>query len=209
VVGQSCTVHPGVLRLLDLKPGEPVADVACGQGALARLLQARGAEVTGVDAAPELIRAARERGPEAIRYHVADARELSFLPEGTFAAAACVLAIQNIQPIAPVFEGVARLLRPGGRFVLAMMHPDVVWPNGMEGGTVVGHAAVRAYWTRQWGLIDPRVEPRGFAVEADGRVAVAVHQVVRDLTGTVLKQVMVQLVYAFAGGLITSMEIRA
>ena len=93
--------------------------------------------------------------------------------------------------------------------VLAMMHPDVVWPNGMEGGTVVGHAAVRAYWTRQWGLIDPRVEPRGFAVEADGRVAVAVHQVVRDLTGTVLKQVMVQLVYAFAGGLITSMEIRA
>jgi hypothetical protein len=36
-----------------------------------------------------------------------------------------------------------------------------------------------------------------------------VHQVVRDLTGTVLKQVMVQLVYAFAGGLITSMEIRA
>ena len=41
------------------------------------------------------------------------------------------------------------------------MHPDVIWPNGMEGGTVVGHAAARAYWTRQWGLIDPRVEPRG------------------------------------------------
>jgi ketosteroid isomerase-like protein len=93
--------------------------------------------------------------------------------------------------------------------VLAVMHPDVIWPNGMEGGTVVGHAAVRAYWTRQWGLIDPRVEPRGFAIEADGRVAVAVHQVVRDLAGTVLKQAMVQHVYAFAGGLIASMEIRA
>ena len=93
--------------------------------------------------------------------------------------------------------------------VLATMHPDVVWPNGMEGGTVVGHAAVRAYWTRQWGLIDPRVEPRGFTVEADGRVAVAVHQVVRVLAGSVRKQVMVQHVYAFAGGLITSMEIRA
>jgi hypothetical protein len=93
--------------------------------------------------------------------------------------------------------------------VLAVMHRDVIWPNGMEGGTVVGHAAVRAYWTRQWGLIDPRVEPRGFSIEADGRVAVAVHQVVRDLAGTVLKQVMVEHVYAFAGGLITSMEIRA
>jgi ketosteroid isomerase-like protein len=92
--------------------------------------------------------------------------------------------------------------------VLAVMRPDVVWPNGMEGGTFVGHAAVRAYWTRQWGLIDPRVEPRGFTVEADGRVAVAVHQVVRDLAGTVLKDDMVQHVYAFHDGLIESMEIR-
>jgi hypothetical protein len=42
--------------------------------------------------------------------------------------------------------------------VLAAMHPDVDWPNGMEGGRVLGHAAVRAYWIRQWGLIDPRVD---------------------------------------------------
>jgi ubiquinone/menaquinone biosynthesis C-methylase UbiE len=123
-----------VLRLLALQPGEAVADVACGQGALARLLAARGAEVTGVDAAPELVRAARERGPEAIRYHVADARELSFVPADHFAAAACVLAIQNIQPIAPVFEGVARLLRPGGRFVLAMMHPAFRSPKETRWG---------------------------------------------------------------------------
>jgi hypothetical protein len=93
--------------------------------------------------------------------------------------------------------------------VLAMMDPDVRWPNGMEGGTVVGHAAVRAYWTRQWGVIDPRVEPRGFAVEPDGRVAVTVRQVVRDLAGTLLREATVQHVYAFESGLITSMEIRA
>ena len=93
--------------------------------------------------------------------------------------------------------------------VLVVMHPDVLWPNGMEGGTVVGHAAARAYWTRQWGLIDPRVEPRGFTVEADGRVAVTVHQVVRDLAGTVLKDATVEHVYAFEDGLIKSMEIRA
>ena len=92
--------------------------------------------------------------------------------------------------------------------VLAVMRPDVIWPNGMEGGTVVGHAAVRAYWTRQWGLIDPRVEPRGFTAEADGRVTVAVHQVVHDLAGKVLKEDMVHHVYAFEDGLIASMEIR-
>ena len=93
--------------------------------------------------------------------------------------------------------------------VLIVLHPNVIWPNGMEGGTVVGHAAVRAYWTRQWTVIDPRVEPRGFTVEADGRVAVTVHQLVRDLAGTVLKEATVEHVYAFEDGLIKSMEIRA
>lgn len=93
--------------------------------------------------------------------------------------------------------------------VLAVMHPDVDWPNGMEGGRVLGHAAVRAYWVRQWALIDPRVEPGGFTVEADGRVAVAVHQVVRDLAGTVLRESTVHHVYAFEDGLIRSMEIRS
>jgi len=93
--------------------------------------------------------------------------------------------------------------------VLACMRSDVIWPNGMEGGTVVGHDAVRAYWTRQWGLIDPRVEPRGFTAEADGRAVVTVHQVVRDLAGAVLKEAIVQHVYALDDGLIVSMEIRA
>jgi ketosteroid isomerase-like protein len=93
--------------------------------------------------------------------------------------------------------------------VLAVMHPEVIWPNGMEGGTVVGHAAVSAYWTRQWTQIDPRVEPRGFTEEGDGRTAVTVHQVVRDMAGTVLKEATIEHVYAFENGLITSMEIRA
>jgi len=42
---------------------------------------------------------------------------------------------------------------------LAMMSPDVVWANGMEGGVVFGHEAVRESWTRQWTLVDPAVEP--------------------------------------------------
>ena len=53
------------------------------------------------------------------------------------------------------------------------------------------------------------MEPRRFTVEADGRVAVAVHQVVRDLAGTVLKEAAVQHVYALDHGLIVSMEIRS
>jgi ubiquinone/menaquinone biosynthesis C-methylase UbiE len=116
-------VLPGVLKLLDVQPGQKVLDLACGQGVLCRILQERGAEVTGIDAAESLIKAARQRGPAEIRYQVADARELSFLPPNQFDAAACVLAIQNIHPIGPVFEGAARALRSMGKLVIVMMHP--------------------------------------------------------------------------------------
>ena len=127
-------VLPGVLRLLALRKGEKAIDIACGQGVLCRILNERGVEATGVDAARELIAAARERGPETIRYDVADARELKFLPPDHFAAATCVLAVQNINPLQPVFEGVRRLLKPGGRLVIVMMHPAFRGPKETSWG---------------------------------------------------------------------------
>jgi ubiquinone/menaquinone biosynthesis C-methylase UbiE len=129
-------VLPGVMRLMAPGPGEKVLDVACGQGVLARLLAARGAQVTALDASAELITLAWERAGDGgqIVFRVADARELGFLPEAKFDAAACVLAIQNIHPIQPVFEGVARALKPGGKFVLAMMHPAFRGPKETSWG---------------------------------------------------------------------------
>ena len=127
-------VLPGVTRLLNAQSGEKVLDVACGQGVLCRILHEKGVQPTGVDAARELIAAARQRSAPAIQYHVADARELGFLDEASFHGATCVLAIQNINPIQPVFAGVARALRPGGRFVLAMMHPAFRSPKETSWG---------------------------------------------------------------------------
>jgi hypothetical protein len=92
--------------------------------------------------------------------------------------------------------------------VLETMHPDVDWPNGMEGGRVHGRAGVHEYWTRQWAMIDPRVEPVGFASEEDGRVAVTVHQIVRELNGTLVLDQLIEHVYRVENGLIASMEIR-
>jgi hypothetical protein len=92
--------------------------------------------------------------------------------------------------------------------ILPKMHPDVEWPNGMEGGWVQGHDGVRAYWTRQWGMVDPHVDPVSVEASDDGRVTVRVHQVVRDLAGTVLLDRMVEHVYSISDGLIQRMEIR-
>jgi hypothetical protein len=90
---------------------------------------------------------------------------------------------------------------------LALMHRDVDWPNGMEGGRVLGRAAVREYWTRQFEVIDSRVEPEGFTTDAEGRVVVDVHQVVRDTAGELLSDGRVEHVYAIRDGLVERMEI--
>jgi len=90
---------------------------------------------------------------------------------------------------------------------LATMQPNVEWPNGMEGGKVFGHAGVREYWTRQWGVLDPHVDPVKFEPDGAGRVAVSVHQVVRELDGKVLLDRMVEHVYSLDRGLIRNMEI--
>lgn len=91
---------------------------------------------------------------------------------------------------------------------LASMTPDVDWPNGMEGGRVHGPDDVRAYWTRQWGMLDPHVEPVRVDEDAIGNTVVDVHQVVRDLSGHILKDEIVQHVYSFRGDLIERMDIR-
>jgi hypothetical protein len=91
--------------------------------------------------------------------------------------------------------------------VLALMRADVDWPNGMEGGREIGHDAVRAYWTRQWQVVDPRVEPVGFAKDAEGRVVVDVHQVVRDMAGKELLNVKIHHIYSIENGKIRRMEI--
>ena len=92
--------------------------------------------------------------------------------------------------------------------VLSMMHPDVEWPNAMEGGYVYGHNGVRAYWTRQWDLINPVVEPQAFGTEPDGRILVEVHQRVLDKEGKTLLDGRVRHIYTVRDDLVRHMEIR-
>jgi ketosteroid isomerase-like protein len=91
--------------------------------------------------------------------------------------------------------------------MLPLLHPDVVWPNGWEGGWIEGRGGVSEYWRRQWAAIDPHVEIRGFTHDAAGRVIVSVHQVVHDLNGTLLVDQVVEHAYNIVDGLIRRMEI--
>src|SRR5262245_1366023 len=92
--------------------------------------------------------------------------------------------------------------------ILEAMHPDVVWPNGMEGGHVYGREGIREYWTRQWSMINPRVDPVEMIDEPDGRIRVRVHQFVKDLDQNVLQDVLIDHIYSFREGQVINMEIR-
>lgn len=90
---------------------------------------------------------------------------------------------------------------------LALMTPDVAWPRAFKGGFVQGPQEVRAYWTEQWGEINPHVEPVAFHLENVDRILVDVHQVVRDMTGTVIADEHVGHRFTINHGLIQIMEV--
>ncbi len=122
-------VEPSVLELLDLRPGETVLDVSCGNGALTRRLAALGARVTAIDFSDQMIELARRRTDSAglsVEYLVRDVTDegaLLKLGQARFDAITCSMALMDIPIIEPLFRAAASLLRADGRFVFSTMHP--------------------------------------------------------------------------------------
>jgi len=100
------------LEWLDPKPGERILDLGCGDGALTARIAERGAEVVGVDASEDFLRSARARGLDA---RLGDGEALAF--EAEFDAVFSNAALHWMTRADAVVAGIARALRPGGRFV--------------------------------------------------------------------------------------------
>lgn len=102
-------------------PGRRTLDLGCGEGRVARDLAALGHRVTGIDASPSLIAAAREA--DASRdYVVGDASSLPFA-DGTFDVVVAYNSLMDFDDMPGAVREVARVLGRGGRFCLAVVHP--------------------------------------------------------------------------------------
>src|SRR5579883_2946832 len=101
-----------VLELLNPQPGERILDLGCGDGVLTEKIVAAGAAVVGVDASAEMIDAARRRGLDA---RLGDGAQLEFAREFDAVFSNAALHWMKRDPDA-VIAGVARALKPGGRF---------------------------------------------------------------------------------------------
>ncbi len=152
---QTSVILPNILRILDIRRNETVADLACGQGFFAREFAKSGAKVVAVDVAKELIGIAEKNTPPALKnkitFKVSPADTLAFIASSSIDKAVIILAIQNIENVKEVLAEASRILKPGGRLVIAMNHPAFRIPKNSDWGwdekTKVQYRRINQYIT--------------------------------------------------------------
>ena len=140
--------------------GLSILDSGCGEGRFCRILLDRGSErVLGVDLCEPMINAARELQSGKDTYRVADAEDLSFLDDHSFDLAVSYLNQCDLCDFKANTREVFRVLKPGGRFVIANVHPmrSAVgeWHTTCEGAKQ--HVILDHYFDeseRHWRMLD-------------------------------------------------------
>lgn len=131
---QSSVIAPNLVRMIDMKKGMKVLDVACGQGYFSKILAKNGATVTGIDQSSKLVDIAKKDAKENETYIVADAQKLETLKIGKFDRIISILAFENIKNIAGVLSGTAKALDAKGKVIIVMLHPSFRIPQHSDWG---------------------------------------------------------------------------
>ena len=131
---QKNVILPNILRLLDIKKGEVVLDLACGTGFFSREFFKNGAKVFGTDISPELIKIAKENSPKEIKYFISPADRLTSIGDKSVDKIVIILAVQNIENISDVFGECHRVLKTDGKLFLIMNHPAFRIPKKSSWG---------------------------------------------------------------------------
>ena len=142
-----------------------VCDLACGQGRVARRLADLGAEMVGIDLSAKLLAIAlshEKAQPRGIAYLRADAQNLAGVADGAFDGVVCYMALMDIPDLVSTLQSVARVLRPGGWFVFATLHP--CYHTARSGETLAPEGWLRAvgdYFKEGYWRSDTRPGPPG------------------------------------------------
>lgn len=135
---QNHLIGPVSERLLELRPGQEVLEIACGNGVFSRRMAELGARVLATDFSDNFLEKARaHKTPydDRLEYRNADAAneaELLALGEGRFDAVVCNMAIMDMATTEPLASATRKLLKPGGRFVFSITHPVFNHPGAVR-----------------------------------------------------------------------------
>jgi len=127
-------ILPNLIRLMEIKKGDKILDLACGQGFFSKEFLKAGAEVTGADISAELIDIAAKNSPENVKYIVSKADNLSKLVDNSFDKVVIVLALQNIENLNGTMSECFRVLKPKGKLYLVLNHPAFRIPKKSDWG---------------------------------------------------------------------------
>jgi SAM-dependent methyltransferase len=160
--------RPRFLELLP-PPGRLTVDIGCGEGRLGRELRAIGHTVLALDASPTMARVTREHY-QSQPVAVADAAQLP-LADGVADLAIAFMSLQDIDDLDGAVREAARILMPGGRLCLAIVHPV------NSAGSFVGEASNAEFRVEDSYLEERRV---AVSVQRDG-LRMTFHSVHRPL----------------------------
>jgi ubiquinone/menaquinone biosynthesis C-methylase UbiE len=178
-------IAPNLSRLMDLRVGEKVLDLACGtgffSGIFAKVVGPK--NVTGVDLGKQLISIAQKNNPE-VDFHVSFADRLSFFPANHFDKVALVLAIQNIAEVKAMLLEINRVLKPNGLVYIVMNHPAFRIPKrsgwGFDEATGQQYRRLDGYLHESKAEID--MKPGSSKNENTDQITVSFHRPIQYYT---------------------------
>lgn len=124
--------RPEMIRLAGDVAGLEVLDAGCGSGPLTEALLAKRAVVSAFDLSPAMVELARRRLGEAAELRVADLGAPLPYPDDRFDLVISSLALHYVKDWASALAELRRVLRPGGRLLVSIIHPTVyavVYPD--------------------------------------------------------------------------------
>ncbi|MEH7380965.1 class I SAM-dependent methyltransferase [Bacillus sp. JJ1533] len=122
-------IRPYTEKLLNVKDGQTILDIACGNGNFSKRLSELGAKVVAFDYSAKMIERAKIRTKaysEQIEYRVVDAtsyEQMSELGNEKFDSAVANMALMDIADIAPLVKSLHKMIKPNGVFVFSITHP--------------------------------------------------------------------------------------
>lgn len=119
-------IEPTQLKMLNIKPGQKILDIACGNGQFARKMTEMGAKVTAIDFSEKLIAIARAKSNKNIKYKIIDitkTSDLQMLSGTKYDAIVCTMAFMDMKDIKTLIKFSPRLLKKNGKFVFSLCHP--------------------------------------------------------------------------------------